>query len=82
MDKNSKGAEKIKRPSDNGDSDLNMNPKLLEMLVCPVTHGPLEYNEKSQELVSRMAGLAFPIRGGIPIMLVEEARPLALEESK
>lgn len=82
MDKNCKGAEKIKSASDNGDSDLKMNPKLLEMLVCPVTHGPLEYNEKSQELVSRMAGLAFPIRGGIPIMLVEEARPLALEESK
>ena len=82
MDKNSKGAEKIKGLSDNGDSDLKMNPKLLEMLVCPVTHGPLEYNAKSRELISRMAGLAFPIRGGIPIMLVEEARPLALEESQ
>ena len=82
MDKNCKDAGEIKTPADNADSELKMNPKLLEMLVCPVTHGPLEYNEKSQELVSRMAGLAFPIRGGIPIMLAEEARPLTSEESK
>ena len=82
MDKNCKNAGKIKPPADNGDSALKMNPKLLEMLVCPVTHGPLEYNEKSQELISRMAGLAFPIRGGIPIMLAEEARPWDPEESK
>ena len=82
MDNNCKSGEKIKSSVEKGHSELKINPKLLEMLVCPVTHGPLEYNEKSQELVSRMAGLAFPIRGGIPIMLAEEARPLDPEESK
>ncbi len=50
--------------------------KLLEILVCPVTKGPLEYDPEAQELISRKAGLAFPIRDGIPIMLPDEARPL------
>ncbi|MBL3570638.1 Trm112 family protein [Rhodovulum sp. BSW8] len=50
--------------------------KMLESLVCPVTHGPLAYDPDRQELVSKSAGLAFPIRGGIPIMLVDEARRL------
>ena len=50
--------------------------KLLEILVCPVTKGPLEYDAEAQELISRKAGLAFPIRDGIPIMLPDEARPL------
>ncbi|MCY4502912.1 MAG: Trm112 family protein [Alphaproteobacteria bacterium] len=49
---------------------------LLQLLVCPVTKGPLEYDREAGELVSRSAGLAFPIRDGIPIMLVEEAREL------
>lgn len=49
---------------------------LLELLVCPVTRGPLRYDREAQELVSEAAGLAYPIRGGIPVMLVEEARPL------
>jgi len=53
-----------------------VDPKLLEILVCPLTHGPLEYDAEAGELISRQAGLAFPIRDGIPIMLVEEARPL------
>ena len=53
-----------------------VNPKLLEVLVCPVTHGPLQYDEHAQELISKKAALAFPIREGIPIMLAEEARPL------
>jgi|TARA_R110002072_G_scaffold12038_28_gene53095 hypothetical protein len=53
-----------------------VDPKLLDILVCPVTKGPLEYRAESQELISRQAGLAFPIRDGIPIMLTEEARPL------
>ena len=53
-----------------------MDPKLLELLVCPVTKGPLVYDEAAQELISESARLAFPIRDGIPIMLVEEARPL------
>lgn len=49
---------------------------MLEALVCPVTHGPLDYDAARQELVSRTAGLAFPIRAGIPIMLVTEARQI------
>ena len=56
--------------------DLKVDPKLLEILVCPVTRGPLEYDAEAGELISRQAGLAFPIRDGIPIMLVDEARPL------
>jgi uncharacterized protein YbaR (Trm112 family) len=53
-----------------------VDPKLLEILVCPLTKGPLEYDRAAQELISRKAGLAFPIRDGIPIMLVDEARSL------
>ena len=53
-----------------------VDPKLLEILVCPATHGPLEYDRAANELVSRKAGLAYPIRDGIPIMLVSEARQL------
>jgi uncharacterized protein len=55
------------------------DPKLLELLVCPVTKTRLEYDAERQELVSRVAGLAFPIRDGIPVMLVEEARELSRE---
>lgn len=54
-----------------------VDPKLLEILVCPVTKGPLEYDSDKQVLVSRAAKLIYPIRDGIPIMLPEEARPLA-----
>lgn len=50
------------------------DPKLLKILVCPLTKSELQYDEKKQELVSKEAGLAYPIRNGIPIMLVEEAR--------
>ena len=50
--------------------------RMLEALICPQTHATLEYDAAAQELVSRGAGLAFPIRGGIPILLVDEARPL------
>jgi uncharacterized protein len=53
-----------------------VDPKLLEILVCPVTKGPLTYDRSRQELISERAALAFPIRNGIPIMLVDEARPL------
>lgn len=53
-----------------------VDPKLLEILVCPLTKTTLEYDAKRQELISRAAGLAFPIRDGIPIMLPEEARTL------
>ena len=52
------------------------DPKLLEILVCPLTKGPLRYDRERQELISRQAKLAYPIRDGIPIMLPEEARPL------
>ncbi len=53
-----------------------VDPKLLEILVCPLTKGPLEYDSEKGELVSRQAGLAYPIRDGLPIMLPDEARPL------
>ena len=53
-----------------------VDPLLLQLLVCPVTKGPLEYDRAAGELVSRSAGLAFPVRDGIPIMLVDEARAL------
>ncbi|MCX7354069.1 MAG: Trm112 family protein [Alphaproteobacteria bacterium] len=53
-----------------------VDPKLLEILVCPLTKGPLRYDREKQELVSEKAGLAYPIRDGIPIMLVDEARKL------
>ena len=51
-----------------------LDPRLLEILVCPVTKGPLTYDRAANELVSRGAGLAYPIRDGIPIMLPDEAR--------
>ena len=54
----------------------SVDPKLLEFLVCPLTKGPLEYDAAAQELISRQAGLAYPIRDGIPIMLTDEARTL------
>ncbi|MCB1489125.1 MAG: Trm112 family protein [Bauldia sp.] len=53
-----------------------VDPKLLEILVCPVTKTTLEYDAEAQELISRAAKLAYPIRDGIPIMLPDEARPL------
>ncbi|MGB0697918.1 MAG: Trm112 family protein [Parvibaculales bacterium] len=56
--------------------NVKLDPALLELLVCPVSHGPLSYDEKAGELISKEAGLAFPVRDGIPIMLTEEARKL------
>ena len=53
-----------------------VDPRLLEILVCPITKGPLEYDRVRNELISRRAGVAYPIRDGIPIMLPDEARPL------
>ena len=58
------------------DAKSGVDPKLLEILVCPLTKGPLEYDEANSELISKQANLAYPIRDGIPIMLVDEARPL------
>ena len=53
-----------------------MDPKLLELLVCPVTKGPLRFDKERQELISHSARLAYPVRDGIPILLQNEARPL------
>ena len=55
---------------------MDVDPKLLEILVCPLTRGPLIYDRERQELISKSAGLAYPIRDGIPIMLPDEAREL------
>jgi uncharacterized protein YbaR (Trm112 family) len=63
-----------------GVEPAGIDPKLLELLVCPLTKGPLRYDRKRQELVSDQAGLAYPIRDGIPIMLVDEARALGQDE--
>ncbi len=63
----------------NSDCDAppqSVDPRLLEILVCPLTKGPLRYDHVRGELISVRAGLAYPIRDGIPIMLPEEARPL------
>jgi uncharacterized protein YbaR (Trm112 family) len=59
---------------------IEVDPKLLEILVCPLTKAPLVYDRAAQELISVEAGLAYPIRDGIPIMLVDEARPLGDDE--
>ena len=67
--------EKIIKMSENTNQD-KVDPKLLEILVCPVTKGDLEYNKEKNELISKQAGLAYPIRDGIPIMLEEEARKI------
>lgn len=60
--------------------ETDVDPKLLEILVCPLTKTALEFNAEAGELVSKAAGLAYPIRDGIPIMLPEEARELSAEE--
>ena len=57
-------------------SPMRADPRLLEMLVCPVTRATLSYDAERQELISRAAKLAYPIRDGVPIMLPDEARPL------
>lgn len=59
-----------------------MDKKLLDILVCPVTKGPLIYDKKNKELLSRSSRLAYPIKDGIPVMLEEEARQLSAEEAK
>jgi hypothetical protein len=70
-----------RRPLPQGERDfegltMEIDPKLLEILVCPLTKGPLIYDREKQELISKRANLAYPIRNGIPIMLPEEARNL------
>lgn len=66
--------------SNTNSSQGAMDPKLLEKLVCPLTKETLSYNPKTHELISKKAHLAYPIREGIPIMLVEEARKMTKEE--
>ncbi|MGO9172045.1 MAG: Trm112 family protein [Rhodomicrobium sp.] len=64
---------------DTSNTKDDVDPALLQILVCPVTKQPLIYDREAQELISKAAGLAYPVRKGIPIMLPEEARPLADE---
>ncbi|PYG02378.1 hypothetical protein D893_01750 [Thioalkalivibrio sp. ALE21] len=59
-----------------------MDNRLLDILVCPETKGPLKYDRENQELISVQAGLAYPIRDEIPVMLVDEARPMSDEEKE
>jgi len=61
---------------------MDVDPKLLEILVCPLTKTTLIYDRERQELISKRAGLAYPIRDGIPVMLPEEARPLSESEQR
>lgn len=75
MIKNGNTAPEMTMPL-NEQPESSIDPKLLEILVCPLTKGPLEFDAARQELISRSAKLAYPIRDGIPIMLPEEARPL------
>ena len=68
--------------TDRDGSSPALDPALLEVLVCPVTHGPLEYDRVKNELVSHQLGRAFPVRGGVPVMLLDEARELAEDERR
>ena len=61
---------------------MEVDPKLLEILVCPLTKSTLVYDREKQELISKRAGLAYPIRDGIPVMLAEEARNLSESEMR
>jgi uncharacterized protein YbaR (Trm112 family) len=68
-------------PDENAIPVSPVDPKLLDILVCPLTKSTLRYDRKRQELISDQAGLAYPIRDGIPIMLVDEARTLGEDEA-
>lgn len=59
----------------------DIDPRLLAILVCPLTKAPLSYDRERQELVSKAAGLAYPVRDGVPVMVIEEARELGEDES-
>ena len=75
-DPDDKGRSLAVAPPQPQPTQSRINPRLLEILVCPVTKTSLDYDAQRQELISRAAKLAYPIRDGIPIMLPEEARPL------
>jgi uncharacterized protein len=66
--------------ADAHDADTGVDPRLLEVLICPVSRTPLTYDRIANELISKTAGLAFPIRDGVPIMLREEARDLSAQK--
>jgi uncharacterized protein len=69
----------MSEPASDTTQKTRIDPRLLEILVCPLTKTTLEYDAQRQELISRAAKLAYPIRDGIPIMLPEEARPIDIE---
>ncbi len=68
--------ENVGGPAADAAAPPRPDPRLLAILVCPLTRMPLRYDEAAQELVNDVAGLAYPIRGGVPILLIEEAREL------
>ena len=71
-------AKSIKQMSDAGDAPRTniLDPKMMDLLVCPHTRGPLTYDAAAQELISENAKLAYPVRDGVPILLISEARQL------
>ena len=73
--------EPVSAPEEKPISTSPVDPKLLDILVCPLTKSTLRYDRQHQELISDQAGLAYPIRDGIPIMLVDEARTLGEDEA-
>jgi uncharacterized protein YbaR (Trm112 family) len=66
----------MSEPQERGEGPVRVDPRLLEILVCPLTKTTLQYDAAAQELISRAAGLAYPIRNGVPLMTVESARRL------
>jgi len=68
------------KPEEASDADPGVDPRLLEVLVCPVTRTALTYDRENNELVSKAAGLAFPIRNGVPVMLRDEARDIGASQ--
>ena len=72
--------ESINAAHDNATPASTVDKALLDVLVCPLTRGPLEYDRANSELISRQAGKAFPIRDGVPIMLIDEARSIDISE--
>jgi uncharacterized protein YbaR (Trm112 family) len=71
----------MSEPDDQRTHEARVDPKILELLICPVSKGPLVYDEAAQELISRAACLAYPIRNGVALMTEETARPLDAESS-
>jgi uncharacterized protein YbaR (Trm112 family) len=61
-------------------SDHDLDPRMLEVIVCPQSRGPLRYDREKQELISKQARLAYPIRQGIPVLVIDEARELGADE--